>query len=200
MHPYTSDSIDNRPNIQLYLFILSILFAWGLGWAQQKAHFSIPWWLDAPAVLGFYGILFKAFDDHLWRFKGVRILCGVKTPNLNGQWQGYVSSSFDSHGQKYDASLDIRQTWTRIKITLKTANSSSQSQTAMMNLNDPSEMHLSYEFLNEPKVGAAPTLHTHRGTAHLTVKTINSKTVLEGDYYTGRGRGNQGTLFFEKAA
>ena len=44
---------------------------------------------------------------------------------------------------------------------------------------------LSYQYVNEPMSNAPGTMEIHRGTA--TLELIGSS--LEGDYYTGRGRG-----------
>ena len=53
---------------------------------------------------------------------------------------------------------------------------------------------LTYEFLNEPKSHTAATMAIHRGTASLRLQRSDREDVLEGEYYTGRGRTNHGAL------
>ncbi len=52
------------------------------------------------------------------------------------------------------------------------------------------ETILIYEYVSEPNPGAVETLHIHYGTARVTLNDDN----LEGEYYTGRGRLNIGTI------
>jgi hypothetical protein len=121
----------------------------------------------------------------------------VKVPNLNRTWNGYVTSSFDEHATKYDATLKIFQNWTRVSIVLETNYSKSSSLIAAIVTEDPNGMVLSYEYLNEPKPNAKHTMHTHRGTAMLTIQS--NRKALEGQYYSGRDRQNFGILKFERA-
>jgi hypothetical protein len=49
-----------------------------------------------------------------------------------------------------------------------------------------------YEYSNTPRPGAASTMHAHRGTVRLGINSSVNK--LEGEYYSGRDRANQGIL------
>jgi hypothetical protein len=111
---------------------------------------------------------------------------------------GYVASSFDEHGTRYDASIGIRQSWTRIRAILRTENSESHSLIATIITADPDATALGYEYLNEPKAHAKTTMHAHRGMARLTLRELGSRRVLDGEYYTGRDRQNYGILHFER--
>ncbi len=58
---------------------------------------------------------------------------------------------------------------------------------------------LSYEYLNEPKAAtSALTMHTHRGTARLTVAVVDNPRILDEEYYTGRDRQMYGSLRLER--
>ena len=82
---------------------------------------AIPWWLDAPSVMGFYGLFYSASDKWLWAKPIVRKIGLVKIPNLNGVWEGCVtSSSYDNHGSEITINMGISQTWARISIILNT--------------------------------------------------------------------------------
>ncbi len=55
---------------------------------------------------------------------------------------------------------------------------------------------VSYEYVNEPKPLAPTLMQIHRGFADLTL-SLDGR-VLDGDYYTGRGRQTYGSLHLEK--
>lgn len=93
-----------------------------------------------------------------------------------------------------DINVTIEQTWTSMIVRVESTGSVSRSVSA--NLTVGSEMSLSYEYINEPRVSADATMHTHRGTARFVVKPGDA--VLEGDYYSGRDRQTFGTARLER--
>ncbi|GAH40755.1 unnamed protein product [marine sediment metagenome] len=191
MHPYSID-IEERKNILLILAIVSIVFSWSFYKILGYYQFSLPWWIEGPSVLFFYGLLFIIFDKWLWQYlKKINI---VKTPNLNGEWNGNLKSSFDNHLSEVKATLKIFQTWTRIKILLTTDQSSSHSESASIVIDAPEGKYLSYQYINDPKSNAVGTMSIHRGTVRLIFD--EKKSTLEGEYYSGRGRQNYGSLYF----
>lgn len=107
-------------------------------------------------------------------------------------------SSFDQHITNQDAKVEIVQTWTRITIVMSTPNSSSRSLIAGILTGQRPEDWLLYEYLNEPKPGAPEGMHAHRGMARLAVKPSGGRIVLDGEYYSGRDRANQGTLLMTR--
>jgi len=195
MHAYTTDSSE-RKFIPLYIAGASVLAAWVLNRVLGAMQFTLPWWIDAPSVIGFYGLLYVIFNKYLWRWRILRTIGVVKVPDLNGTWKGYMASSFDEHTTKYDATFKIFQNWTRISIILEANYSKSSSMIAAIVTEDPGGTVLSYEYLNEPMPNAKYTMHTHRGTARLTMQSNGE--ALEGEYYTGRDRQNFGILRFER--
>ena len=90
MHPYSID-IEERKNILLFLAISSIVLSWIFYKILGSYQISLSWWIESPSVLFFYGLLFVAFDKWLWRY--FRVIGLVKTPNLNGEWNGYIKTS-----------------------------------------------------------------------------------------------------------
>ena len=72
----------------------------------------------------------------------------------------------------------------------ETRSSRSRSVAASLRADDPLTPELHYLYSNEPYPTAPDTMHAHRGTAALRLKGA----VLEGDYYTGRGRREIGAL------
>lgn len=195
MHPYTTDS-NERKSVPLYIAVLSIVAALILILITEAIPFAIPWWIDGTSVLGFYGLFYTIFNRYLWKSRLLRIIGLVKVPNLNGTWNGDLSSSFDKQATKKNATIRISQTWTGISIHLETDSSKSHSLIAAIMTKSPIGAVLSYEYLNEPLPNAKDTMHCHRGTCRLTIQS--DENILDGQYYSGRDRQNFGTLRFEQ--
>jgi len=193
MHPYSIDTRE-RQNIILILVVISILLAWGFHNILIYYKFVLPWWLDAPSIVFFYGVLFTIFDKFCWKWKIFHKINFIKTPDLNGQWLGFIQSSFDKHSSKIEADLKIFQSWTRIKILLSTDQSSSHSESTSIVINTPEGIFLSYQYINEPKADTQNTMHIHRGTARLLLE----ENTLIGEYYSGRNRENFGIINFKR--
>ena len=194
MHPYATDSAE-RKLIPLYLAAASITAAFLL---HKTLEGVIPWWIDAPSVAGFYALFYLVFDRWLWRLPFLHSSGLLRVPNLNGRWNGYVTSSFDGHATNHDAYLEIHQTWTELSVCLRTDRSQSRSLIGTITTQNPTAGTLGYEYINEPKANAVPNMQIHRGTARLNLTTLDDRWVLEGEYYSGRGRQSFGTLHFEK--
>lgn len=189
MHPYATDSTE-RQHILLALATLSIIAAWLLSATLTAYQLTVPWWIDAPSVVGFYSLLYALFNHILWRFPLLRRLHMINVPDLSGDWRGSISSSFDEHSEKLPVLLKITQTWTHIAIHLKADSSQSHSFTATISVRNGSPT-LSYLYLNEPKANAHEHMHAHRGTAWVILLDDHK---LEGEYYSGRDRQNYGTI------
>ncbi len=193
MHTYSIDTQERR-NILLLLAVISIILAWGFYNLLNSYHIVLPWWIESPSVLSFYGILFIIFDKWAWKF--LRKINLIKTPELAGEWSGCLKTSFDEHSSEIKASLRIFQTWTSLKILLTTEHSVSHSETASIVIDAPEGKYLSYQYINEPKSDAAKTMSIHRGTARLLFN--EKENTLIGEYYSGRDRQNFGSLNFKK--
>jgi SMODS-associating 2TM, beta-strand rich effector domain len=166
-----------------------------LAWASSRilaiTHLSLPWWLDAPSGLAFYGVLYALFDTYLWRNGLVSQLGLAKTPNLAGRWNGYLISSFDGHAKRHNLMINIFQSWTQIAVYLTTETSMSRSCAAMIQVGDPDGVALIYQYQNQPLADAMKTMHMHYGTA---VLKVSNGDCLSGDYYAGRDRRTFGRI------
>ena len=196
MHPYATDS-DERRLIPFLLAGLAMVGAWAAGPLLGWVHVQMPWWLQAPSALGLYGTLYEVFDRTVWRWTLFNRIGLVKLPNLNGRWLGRVTTSFDEHASSHPVHVNIRQTWTKLCIELDGKDSRSHSLVAGLVVQDSPVPVLSYQYLNEPQPDATPTMAMHYGTALLRLVTMTS---LEGQYYSGRGRGTFGSIGLSKTA
>src|SRR5260370_38118882 len=115
MHGYSTDSGERRV-VPLFLASVAIALAWVSFKILALLHFSLPWWLDAPSTLGFYGALYTFFDRNLWRNRLVRKLGLVRVPNLTGCWRGYLLSSFGGHIKHHALLINIFPSWAQIPL------------------------------------------------------------------------------------
>jgi hypothetical protein len=190
MHGYSTDS-DERRVVPLLLAFLAISLAWLSSKLLVIIHLPVPWWVDAPSLMAFYGVLYTFFDRYLWRNGLVSKLGLVRIPNLAGRWHGYLISSFDGHAKRHDLMINIFQSWTQITVFLTTATSMSRSSAAMIQVEDPEGVALIYQYQNQPLADAIRTMHMHYGTAMLRV---SDDGCLAGDYYAGRDRRTFGRI------
>lgn len=193
MHAYATDASE-RKSIPVWLAFLAVVAALLLNFILKSMKLEVPWWIDAPSVMGFYGLIYQWFDKSLWCQK-FQFISFSSIPNLKGTWVGVIHSSYNGGTDVPGIILYIRQTWTGINIRLVTQTSSSYSIMAAVNTHDSSEPSLKYEYLNEPSALSVDTMNAHRGTANLQLSPDGKE--LQGDYFTGRGRQNLGTMQFK---
>ncbi|SRR6266436_5795190 len=191
MHSYSTDSGERRI-VPLALASLAITLAWLSSKFLAVMHVSLPWWLDAPSTLGYYGALYALFDRKLWRNRSARKLGLVRVPNLAGRWRGYLLSSFDGHTKRHDLMINIFQSWTQIAVFLATETSISRSCAAVIQVDDPDGLSLTYQYQSQPLANAMRSMHMHFGTATLRVSDDDT---LSGDYYAGRDRRTFGRIY-----
>jgi hypothetical protein len=193
VHPYSTDSSE-RETVPLYLAGAAIASALALGWILAILKWLPPAWIDAPSTIAFYGFYYQLFRVWIWKWPLLRVFGVVKLPNLTGEWDGHVITTYDELHGKHTVHVSIQQSWTDMRVILKTPDSQSTSLIGAILTRDL--VMLSYEYLNEPLPGAVGTMHAHRGSARLTLS--DNGTALDGDYYTGRDRTNYGSLTLRK--
>ncbi len=194
MHPFSIDT-QERKNVIVVIALLCIPLSWLFNNLLKLLGVENVWWISTPSILGMVGVLYKIFDGLIWRIGLLRTLGIIKTPDLNGDWNGLVATSFDDHADQHAVKVKIQQTWTKISIFLESAQSESHSLTASILTRQPGGTSINYEYKNEPKSSAKNTMHAHRGSAVLKLKNNNE---LEGEYYTGRDRNNFGSIRLKK--
>jgi hypothetical protein len=159
MHPFSADN-DRARYAYLAIAVAAVMLAYLLGLGLNHLSVVPPWWLDTPAVLGFYGILWKLYDGFIWRMPiGRSNVAGIV--NLRGKWNGVVDSDFNG-GSPVQATMEIDQTATRIRVSLVTDTSRSESAMAAVR-SSGAFAGLHYNYFNEPRPLAAQTMHPHRG-------------------------------------
>ncbi|WP_048178422.1 hypothetical protein [Methanosarcina sp. MTP4] len=199
MHSYSTDvsRLKIISKIGTASFLASILLINFFDTIIQKIIMWIPYLDKTPYIssLAIFGCIFALFyflfDKVLWNVtvKGISV---SKTPDLTGEWKGYVVSKCEGKTTKTDVTVEIEQTWTSISITLKTTASRSRSAAASI---FTSESQLVYYYFNVPRSTTVESMHKHYGVTTLNI-IGNSK--LEGEYFNCPDRGTYGDIFIEK--
>jgi len=118
----------------------------------------------------------------------------LKTPNLNGTYEGELFSSNDD--STHTVKITIKQTLTEIRIFLKTVNTSSKSEIASILLDEDENPILLYEYINLNTSTLKTNLTIHCGLTRL--RFIKSDKSLTGDYFTSPERKNYGEIKVKK--
>jgi hypothetical protein len=92
MHSYATDAKD-RESIPLWLAVLAVASTLSLNYLLQALQLQVPWWIDAPSVMGFYGIWYTVFDSFLWRLQ-LGFIHFSDIPDIRGTWVGVIKSTY----------------------------------------------------------------------------------------------------------
>jgi SMODS-associating 2TM, beta-strand rich effector domain len=195
LHPYATDS-NERIRTPFYLAALAIAVAFGVFRLLIWRNIVAPWWIEIPSPTAMYFLFLDRFSESWWRWKWVRRLHLAAVPDLAGRWSGYVKSSYDDFATQHPVSVDVVQTWTKIDIRLSSGTSKSYSRVASLMLDSAEGTVLSYQFLNEPVPGSRTTMQMHFGTAWVSV--AGDLRSVTGEYYSGRGRREHGSIFLTR--
>lgn len=189
MHPYAINPDDRRQIIPIIVVIgtvVTFLIQEGL----ISGYLGERWWFSGLSILAVSSGLLYAYNKWIWALSigPVRL---SRVPDLSGHWTGEVRPSPDDDNQKVQSvNLTISQTWLNLSITLDTPESRSHSTSSFIDSSNEKQPKLIYTYVNIPTGSAAETMHRHPGTTILWFDDGK----LQGNYYTGRGRGTHGEL------
>lgn len=159
---------------------------------------TLKGWLGVGvAVSSFtlFSLLFAAFDRYVWRLAPIRRLFGL--PDLNGKWL-CVGSQIDADGnvtKEWQATVTIKQTWSRLCIALQTDSSRSRSGPASIEFDEGHGYRLLYTYRNDPVPGQKP-LVPHQGTCELIF--TDDCASAEGVYFNDHNRQSFGRMKLTK--
>ncbi len=190
MHDYAIDSRE-RVFVVRVLFMASALVSAVAAVLIPSDLTPMRWLLPIPSIAVVFGVSYWAFDNWLWRWRFLRVMRLISVPDLRGAWPGMIASSYTGFEKTQQVTVTIEQTWTKMVVLLKAAESRSWSITASVLTNAPEGAVLTYLFDNEPEAESVRTMQRFRGTAVLVSAAPGQ---LEGYYYTGRGRETHGSI------
>lgn len=192
MHQYQTDD-NTKTNFLIFAVLLAVGLAYLFGKAINALQIQIPWYVESPSILGFFGAIYWLYDKYLWKTKWVQMMDWIKTPNISGKWDVEIRTSHDSFTEKISGKAIIRQSAFRISIALETKSSISSSiHAALMRTEKVSEYELTYNYINHPKADSTETMSIHMGTTRVSLSDDGKQ--MDGEYYTGRDRQNFGRI------
>ena len=147
--------------------------------------------LSLVGAAAVFGVLYWIFDRFAWRWRFLNAV--IKVPNVAGEWScdGQTIEKDGTPGYTWQAIVIIFQSWDKIRVRLKTAQSASDSIAAALICDDADGYRLLYNYRNQPKIGEVE-LKSHLGFSEL-VFAKNLETA-EGEYFNGHGRYTFGTM------
>lgn len=196
------EKINNT--IKIHAQIFTFLIIWGAVLLINNTRPTINSWAAIkliPQAISVYAIIGFIFAKWLWRWKFLQGWI-IKIPNLQGTWHGELKSDWvnPETGKGIDPIpmvLVIRQTFSSIKCTLMTKESSSYSTTADINIAPNSEdLYLTYNYTNRPKATIRDRSAIHDGASILKIISKPNKC-LNGEYWTSRKTRGEMTFTFD---
>lgn len=150
-----------------------------------------------------FSVIYFAFNKWLWRWWPISSIFSF--PNLSGEWDvtgqtlGPEEALENGNFRSWSGTLSIRQQWTKICVTLRTAHSGSFSRAAAIQ-QQGDETVLMYCYGNDPnaKARAKDGLDAHRGYCEIRITPGSGKG--EGFYFNNMGRFTHGSITITKRA
>lgn len=196
------EKINNT--IKIHAQIFTFLIIWGAVLLITQTYSTVDLWTavkQIPQAISIYAIIGIIFTKWLWRWKPLQGWL-IKIPDLQGTWRGELKSDWinPETGKGIDPIpmvLVIRQTFSSIKCTLMTKESTSYSTTADINVVPNGEdLYLTYNYTNRPKATIRDRSAIHDGASILKIISKPNKC-LEGEYWTSRKTRGEMTLTFD---
>ncbi|MBL8889747.1 MAG: hypothetical protein JNL67_07190 [Planctomycetaceae bacterium] len=191
MHDY---SMRGHPRERLVFLLAAAAFS------LMPLATTLQGWLGVGVALSSFTLfsgLFVLFDRYLWRIGFLRRLFGL--PDLNGRWS-CVGAQIDTCGNKikeWNATITIKQTWSRLSIALHNDSSRSRSGPASIESDEGHGYRLLYTYNNEPMPGDK-ALTPHRGACELIFNIECSSA--DGVYFNDHNRQSFGRMKLTKIA
>lgn len=212
VHTYSTDN-DLRPKVYAVLAAVALVTTTAANTLFSRLFSNLPISISIAISWGLiFGLVWRLYDRWLWKTRIASTLGATKTPNLNGEWAGWIQTSYEGEipdeilhpenegnedGQRLKATIHIEQTWRKINIHFQTDQSHSDSNGATILTEEGRWPSISYQYEN-PGSTLVEGLDMHFGTASLEYRDDSTTEVLEGLYYTGPGRDNHGHMYFER--
>lgn len=197
MHEYGVDP-SNRVKVYFYLATFSTLV---MSLVKYFATELAPDFFGKDTIVimstaPLYLLVLSLFDAKLWDTKISRFIFGISTPNLSGDWEAELLTSHDKGNTSHKAKFTIKQTWQKISIKGVFEGSDSYSKLANFYIDNSAEKDILFSYISEPRALSVKTMEIHHGLVRADI-TDCGKTI-KGEYFSGRGRSNHGSIIFKK--
>ena len=171
----------------VYVLLSAVDIAHRLGWNANLT----PSILSLAGAASVFTALYWLFDRFAWKWRFLKLV--IKVPDIAGQWdcQGQTINPDGSPGYSWQATVTILQSWDRIRVLLKTPQSTSNSVSAALICDDADAYRLLYHYRNDPRIGEVE-LRSHLGFGELVfARDLRS---ADGEYFNGHGRNTFGMM------
>jgi SMODS-associating 2TM, beta-strand rich effector domain len=191
-YPYATDSAE-RETMSFVFAALSLAIVYLSYLGIERLKIQVPWYLALPSPMGVYWLLQAWFTNVGWRWRWLHNFRIVRIPDLNGNYEGALQSSYDHFTKDYPCRFEIKQTWKSISVTGHFEKSSSFNMVSGISVSG-AVPRLTYEYGNKPRSDAPMGMVAHDGTIGFGVLIEGDDITLDGDYYTGRSRETYGCV------
>ncbi|MES2014391.1 MAG: hypothetical protein V4437_01065 [Patescibacteria group bacterium] len=188
--------------VKIYAQVISFLTIWAGVILISGIFNTVDLWQTIaliPQAITIYAIVCVLFIKWIWRWE---LLQGwlIKVPDLQGTWRGELRSDWinpetNSGIAPIPIIVVIKQTFSSIKCTLMTQESTSYSTAAEIVKGGDGDLHLTYNYTNRPRVTLRDRSQIHDGAAILRL-IKKPEQMLEGEYWTSRKTRGEITLKF----
>lgn len=133
--------------------------------------------IQGPTVIGFLLLFFYLLDSYIWRIKIINKIFQI--PNIAGRYSGELKSSYDQ-SKIYNIVIEIKQTFSSIRVYLFSPRSKSSSIICNLSKNEFDVWTISYTYRNITRAGGDDSdMKNHDGVAVIDV----SDNCLKGYYF-----------------
>lgn len=191
MHRYSTDN-DNYIKVLVILTVVSAVVNAIINIIIIPSIIKTNLFIQlASLTLSFFisfELIFEIFDKWLWKFPFFNKI--TKCPNISGKWKGTVDNP---KFPEVNVDVEIKQSWTKIIINLRTENAKSKTKALTFYAEDSNNPEICYVYFNE---STTKKLTSHGGTGILTF--FKDRNMLVGHYYTDKHRENYGDIILKK--
>jgi SMODS-associating 2TM, beta-strand rich effector domain len=180
---YSLDT-NSRPAVYFAIAAIALLAALLAGPMLDMAHAH---WL-APSAFSLFGLGVYAFDHYGW--KNPTIAAWLCVPDLAGKYSGTVERGAKDtpEYERYEVSVSITQTWTKIEMVLHSGDTVSHLRTCGFFVARGQFPSVLYTYGVKDLQGHAEASKYGEGTGELYISKDAETLQLSGAYYSTKCR------------
>lgn len=148
---------------------------------------------DYFSVIIIYGLLHKLYSSHLWKQTHIKRRHNI--PDLNGEWEGTLKSSYNNFNTSIPIKMAIKQDWNKISFRSSFSESTSYSNNCGIDVSNVAGTTIYFGFVNNSK----ELKNQVRQYEGYNVLTLNEDGTISARYFNNRGTNcNYGTFELQK--
>lgn len=164
----------------LYLLIVVAFYVFDNDLATDFSASALYHAASSGIGVAFVGLVI--FTRYIWHIRFVRVLFRIRTPYIQGRWEGYIKSSFSKHEVEHPVVVEVWQTLTSIVIWYYDGNAVTRSLLADFAFEaEGGPLRLYCVYHNRPIRTDQKKLTAHTGVMDLCVLPSEDKII--GIYY-----------------